>query len=107
MGLIDLKNITDITIETKREHSFEVCFDLAPEVLEGFQMDTAYTCEVKHWETNASVLFTASVSVSDTVITVSSDNPTGLRLGEYFYSIQPATPTKANYLTIQGDFIVD
>lgn len=107
MAVIDLKNVTYQTIEIKKEHGFEVCFELGEEVLGGFQMDTSYNCEVKHWKENVSVLFSPDVSVNGTVITVSSDTKTGLRIGEYFFSIQPTNPELNNYLTIEGDFIVE
>tara|TARA_R100000541_G_scaffold27508_3_gene36802 strand:- start:313 stop:636 length:324 start_codon:yes stop_codon:yes gene_type:complete len=107
MGLIRLGNITQQDIYIKKEHPFEVCFELDEEVAGKLEMSSAYTCNVKHWETNLTVLKSFDVTVEGNAITVSSDTVTGLSLGEYFFSLQPVLPTLTTYLTIKGGFTVE
>ncbi len=104
---VNLSNITEQDIYIKKEHPFEVCFELESDVAEGLSMSEAYVCSVKHYSTNTNVLATIPVTVSGDVITVSSTTPTGLRLGEYHFVIQPSTVELSTYLTIEGGFTVE
>jgi len=106
MGLIDLSNIKEQSIEIKKEHPFSVSFDLSPEVAGGLDMAARYLCRVKHWQTNVENLILFDVTIDGDVIKVQSETVTGLRIGEYFFSIQPTSPTIDNYITIEGEFIV-
>ena len=104
---INLSNITEQEIYIKKEHPFEVTFDLEDDVAKGLAIADAYVCTVKHWSTNTATLATIPVSISGDVITVSSTTPTGLRLGEYHFVIQPSTAALSTYLTIEGGFTVE
>ena len=104
---INLSNITEQEIYIKKEHPFEVCFELESDVAAGLSMADAYVCTVKHWSTNTATLATIPVAVAGDVITVSSTTPTGLRLGEYHFVIQPSTAALSTYLTIEGGFTVE
>ena len=104
---INLSNITEQEIYIKKEHPFEVCFELESDVAAGLAMADSYVCTVKHWSTNTATLATIPVAVAGDVITVSSTTPTGLRLGEYHFVIQPSTASLNTYLTIEGGFTVE
>lgn len=104
---LNLSNISQAIIEIKKEHGFEMCFELDEEVVDGLQMADAYTCKVKLWQENEQNLKTFDVTVLDNNVTVTSTTVTGLDYGDYFFIIQPTTPTITNYITIQGDFIVE
>lgn len=104
---INLSNITEQEIYIKKEHPFEVCFELESDVAAGLAMASEYICNIKHWSTNTGVLKAIPVTVSGDVITVSSTTSTGLRLGEYHFVIQPSTASLNTYLTIEGGFTVE
>jgi len=104
---INLTNITEQEIYIKKEHPFEVCFELESDVAAGLAMADAYVCTIKHWSTNTATLATIPVSISGDVITVSSTTTTGLRLGEYHFVIQPSKVDLSTYLTIEGGFTVE
>ena len=107
MGLINLSNITSQDIFIKKEHPFEVCLELDTEVANELEMASAYTCSIKHWDTNTTVLKEFDTTVEGNVITVQSTTITGLRLGEYNFKIQPVSPTLTTYVTIEGGFTVE
>ena len=73
---INLTNITEQEIYIKKEHPFEVCFELESDVAAGLAMADAYVCTIKHWSTNTATLATIPVSISGDVITVSSTTTT-------------------------------
>ena len=104
---VNLSNITEQDIYIKKEHPFEVCFELESDVAAGLSMADSYVCTVKHWSTNTGILATIPVTVSGDVITVSSTETTGLRLGEYHFVIQPSAASLNTYLTIEGGFTVE
>ena len=107
MGLINLSNITEQDIFIKKEHPFKVCLELDEEVVNELEMAAAYTCKVKHWDTNTTILKEFTTTVENNVVTVSSTGASGLRLGEYHFTIQPVSPTLTTYITITGGLTVE